>query len=301
MIRNLIFCIFLLLIGCTQEESGLKENDNNGKKSGAGTYPEVQNLNVSILIDLSDRISPEKYPNETMQYYQRDVEYIKSVVQGFQSVVMNKKVRTINDNINVYFDPPPKSKEVVDHADKLKAEFTRHNITKEKINDLDDEFAKHSLALYQQAIEDGDYIGSDTWGFFKNNVENYCIRDDYRNILVILTDGYIYHKDQKREQGNRASFVIPERIRKLKLNDANWKERMAELDIGFISIEKDLSNLEILVLGINPDDKNEYEEDVLLHYWMQWFDEMNVMKYELMLNDLPTNLDRNIRQFISAP
>jgi hypothetical protein len=107
--------------------------------------------------------------------------------------------------------------------------------------------------------------------------------------------------DQKREEGNRTSFVTPERIRALKLNDSNWKNKMLEENIGFISVDTDLSALDVLVLGINPDDKNDYEADVLFEYWGEWLEAMNVNKYEILLTDLPSNLDRTIQEFIVNP
>jgi hypothetical protein len=261
----------------------------------------TQNFNISILMDLSDRISPSKYPNPTMEYYLRDVEYIRSVVKGFQSNVMNKRVRMINDQLNAFFDPPPKSPSIIGYAEGMKANFNHQNITKESIEQLDEVFTDNALAIYEQAIKDGKYVGSDTWGFFKNHVERYCIREGYRNIIVILTDGYIYHVDQKREEGYRTSYVTPEKIRELKLNDANWRNKMLEQNIGFIPVDADLKGADVLVLGLNPDDKNDYEADVLLQYWADWLDGMNVNKYEILLSDLPSNLDRTIQEFIVKP
>ncbi|MGB6035005.1 MAG: hypothetical protein WBG42_01970, partial [Cryomorphaceae bacterium] len=286
--------LFILLFSCAPDtiEEDTSESSTVDPVRTVSQVP--QNLNLSILMDLSDRISPEKYPNPTMEYYQRDVEHIKSVLNGFQSVVLNKRVRTIDDHVNAYFDPPPKSREIIKHADRMKVDFTRENVTKEAIANVDQVFAESALAIYEQAIKDGKYVGSDTWGFFKNNLERYCIRENYRNVLVILTDGYIYHRDQKREEGNRTSYVTPEKIRALKLNDSNWKNKMLENNIGFIPVDVDLSDLDVLVLGINPDDKNDYEADVLLEYWGEWLESMNINKYEILMTDLPSNLDRTI-------
>jgi hypothetical protein len=291
----------ILLLSCATD-SIEEDASKSGSKDSVRVANQVpQNLNLSLLMDLSDRISPEKYPNATMEYYQRDVEHIASVLNGFQAVVMNKRVRTIDDHVNAYFDPPPKSREIIGYADKMKVDFTRENVTKEALEKVDQVFTENAMAIYEQAIKDGKYVGSDTWGFFKNNIERYCIQEGYRNVLVILTDGYIYHIDQKREEENRTSFVTPERIRALKLNDSNWKNKMLKENIGFIAVDNDLSDLDVLVLGINPDDKNDYEADVLMEYWGEWLEAMNVNKYEILLTDLPSNLDRTIQEFIVNP
>lgn len=295
--------LFILLSGCgsdTIDEDTHKSAVNDS--ISASSHQEVlQNLNISILMDLSDRINPEKYPDATMEYYLRDVEYIKSVLNGFQAVVSNKKVRMIDDHVSAYFDPHPKSTEIISYLENMKQSFTRESVAKEAVQNVDRVFAENALAIYKQAIKDGKYVGSGTWSFFKNDVERCCIQEPYRNVLVILTDGYIYHTDQKREEGNRTSYVTPKMIRELKLNDSNWKNKMLDQDIGFIPVNADLSGLDVLVLGINPNKKNEYEEDVLKEFWGEWLKQMNVNKCEILLSDLPPNLDRTIQDFIVNP
>ena len=294
--------LWIMLWGCTPETNE-RATDGPAESDIVSTANQqvTQHLNISILMDLSDRISPKKYPNPTMEYYQRDVWHIKSVLNGFQAVVMNKRVRTIDDHVKAFFDPPPKSREITRYAKKMSVSFTRSNATKEAVQNIDSVFAENALAIYEQAIKDDKYVGSDTWGFFKNNIERYCIREECRNVLVILTDGYIYHIDQKREEGNKTSYVTPEKIESLKLNDSNWESTMQEEGIGFIPVDRDLSGLEVLVIGINPSNNNEYEADVLEEYWGEWLEKMKVNKYEILLTDLPSNLDRTIQKFIIDP
>ena len=69
-------------------------------------------------------------------------------------------------------------------------------------------------------------------------------------------------------------------------------------NFGFIPATKDLSNLEILVLGINPDKKNPYEDDVIKTYWEKWFIDMKVKRFEIKNADLPSNMEKVIRNFI---
>jgi len=71
-----------------------------------------ENLNISILLDLSDRISPKKYPNKSMEFYLRDVGYINSVAEAFTNHVRAKKVRKVNDKMQLFFDPAPLNPEI---------------------------------------------------------------------------------------------------------------------------------------------------------------------------------------------
>ena len=60
----------------------------------------------------------------------------------------------------------------------------------------------------------------------------------------------------------------------------------------------DLSDLEILVLGINPNNKNRYEEDVIIKYWTDWFTQMKVKRYNIKTAQLLSDLDQIIKNLI---
>lgn len=275
------------------------------KKKEEETQPEKttkdvsNNLNISILLDLSDRISPTKFPNQTMEYYLRDVGYINSVAEAFKNHLSTKKVMQANDKIQLFFDPAPFNPEINKISNNLKMEITRDNISKEEIDKIKEKYTSESLEIYKLAIKDNNYVGSDTWKFFKNKINDYCIEDNYRNILVVLTDGYIYFKNTKIKEGNMTTYLTPELIRANGLNKSNWSETMINKKIAFIPANTDLSNLEILVLGINPNTKNAYEEDVIKAYWTNWFETMKVKRYEIHSSELPSNMDKVIEKFIT--
>lgn len=282
-----------------QDEPKEKANDIQSiAHTESGIHGTEQNLNISFLLDLSDRIDPNKYPNDAMEYYKRDAAYIKSVAEAMRHHLNSKRIRQINDKIQVFFEPEPSDPEINEISEKLKFNFSRHNISKDLLENFDENYNTYPTQIYNLAIEDNNYIGSDTWRFFKANIQDYCIEEGYRNVLVIMTDGYIYHKDTKIKKDNKTSYLTPEYIRSVGLNSNNWMELYNEKQFGYIKLDKDLSNLEVLVLGINPDPKNDYEEEVIKKYWSDWFEEMNVKKYKIMNADLPSNLDKIIKDFI---
>lgn len=298
--KNITFLLSLsiVLIACQDEPKEDSKTSQVTEKTELKTSQPGQNLNISFLLDLSDRIDPNKYPNDAMDYYKRDAAYINSVAAAMRNHLNSKRIRQINDKIKVYFEPEPSNPEINEISEKLKFNFSRHNISKDLLKNFDENYNNYPTEIYNLAIEDANYIGSDTWRFFKTNVNDYCIEEGYRNILVIMTDGYIFHKDTKIKQGNRTSYLTPEYIRSAGLNSNNWMDIYNEKDFGYISLEKDLSNLEVLVLGINPDPKNDFEEEVIRKYWSDWLESMNVKKYKIMKADLPSNMDRIIKDFI---
>lgn len=291
-LKLLTLILFILSI------QSCKKNEEEDKPEKV-TKDISSNLNISILLDLSDRISPAKYPNPTMQYYLRDVGYINSVAEAFIRHLSTKKVRQADDKIQLFFDPAPFNPEINKISNNLKIEITRDNISKEEINKIKEKYSTESLEIYKLAIKDNNYVGSDTWKFFKNKINDYCIEDNYRNILVVLTDGYIYFKDTKIQEGNMTTFLTPDLIKNNGLIKSNWSETMINQKFAFIPANTDLSNLEIIVLGINPNKKNAYEEDVIKAYWTNWFETMKVKRYEIHSTELPSNMDKVIEKFIN--
>ncbi|QHI37079.1 hypothetical protein IMCC3317_24570 [Kordia antarctica] len=295
-VLRLAAIVILCLVSCKEEsKEDKKEVKTNTTKIVSA---ENKNLNISLLLDLSDRINPEKYPNSTMDFYKRDVAYIKSVSEAFITHLQNKKVRSINDKIQLYFDPEPGNQNINALSQSLRYEINRSNVSLDLLEEMKQAYATKPAKIYELAIKDNAYVGSDTWRFFKNKINDFCILEDHRNILIILTDGYIYHKNTQLKEDHLTSYLTPQLIRQNKLNDKNWKEKLTAQNFGFIAANENLAQLEILVLGINPDKKNPYEEDVIHKYWNDWFRQMKVGQSEIKTAILPSNMDKIIKDFI---
>jgi len=289
------FIVVILFTGCgeNKKESNIKAttgNQVNGKK---------ENLNISILLDLSDRIDPKKNSNPSMEFYTRDLGYIESISKGFEAHLRAKPVRQDDDQIQIYFEPEPLNPEINNLANKLKLNFTKDNTTKENILKISSQYISASKEIYKLAIKDKKYLGSDIWGFFKNKVNDYCIKPNHRNILFILTDGYMFHQDSKFKQGTKSSYITPEFIKSLKLNTPNYKELIQKNGYGFIKANDNLYKIEVVILGINPAKGNPFERDVISEYWNNWFKEMKVKNYLIKPSDLPSNLDQVIQEYIN--
>lgn len=295
-IKNTLLIIVLFLFSCKEETTSIETKTDDIKIS---KKIEKSNLNISILLDLSDRINPKKYPNLSMEYYERDLGYITAIAKAFEKHMLTKKTREINDKIQLFVDPEPLDKALNSKIATLKKQFNKHNATKEYIGETADTYTTICREIYEKAIADGKFIGSDIFGFFKNKITNYCIDNDYRNIVFILTDGYMFHKDYRIRDKNKTSYLTPKTIKNFRLNTNSWQTKFEKGSYGFLPIHQNVENLEVLVLGINPSKNNPHENDVLDAYWNKWLLEMNVKNYEIKSADLPTHLEDVIRNFIN--
>jgi len=294
--KNISKIILLLLVSvatfsCKNEEKKTEKEDETKK-------PIIENYNISILLDLSDRISLKKNPNPTMEYYQRDLGYIKSISEAFTQHVRSKRVRQINDKMQLFFNPEPLNSEINSISKNLRIEINKDNVTKDFLNSINTSYSAQTAKIYDLALADNNYVGSDIWSFFENKIKDQCIDNEYRNIVVLLTDGYMFHDDTKIKEANLTTYITPELIRQYGLNTSDWNQKMQQQKFGFIKANDDLSNLEVLVLGINPNNNNPYEEKVLRTYWSDWFTEMKIKHFEIKNADLPSNMDKIIKDFI---
>ena len=287
----------LIFMSCKNDKHQ-KIEDNTIESHTVKSSKSESNLNISILLDLSDRINPEKYPNPAMEFYQRDLGYIHSIVESFEWHLRNKRTIKINDHIQLYIDPEPSDSNLNKKINTLNMTFTMDNAKKDAILQTSVLYDSITKLIYKSAIEDNHYVGSDIWCFFKTNVEDFCIEEDHRNILVVLTDGYLFHKDAKLKEKNLTSYLTPQDIRNFRLNKSNWKEIMNSQNYGFITTRDNLQELEVLVLGINPDPKNPYEQDVVFKYWNDWLTSMKVKNFEIKMANLHANIDKIIKDFI---
>ncbi|AYZ14294.1 hypothetical protein EGY05_21205 [Chryseobacterium arthrosphaerae] len=297
--KKIFYLLMIIsLVSCYKEKN---EETNTGKESPVAV--DSNNINVSILIDLSDRIDPSTNPNPTMEYFQRDTEYIKAIEKGFLTHIKSKRIITYEDQMQVFFNPEPSDPKMNELTKELKVSFNK-DTPRNYFASVDKKYSELPLKIYESAIKDGQYVGSDIWEFFKNKVKDYCIKDDHRNILFILTDGYMYHQNTKFEEKNensyRTSYLTTKLIKANNLTNSGFKNTIEKNGYGFVKANENLSNLEVIVLGINPEKGNPFEEAVIKEYWGNWFKEMKIKNYQIKSADLPSNLEPIILKTISG-
>lgn len=293
--------LFLVFMSCASDKKETTELKEANEQKQAAKIKKIKDskLNISVFLDLSDRIDTIKYSNKAMQFYKRDIGYIANIANSFANAISFKKSRNLDDNLQIYFDPEPSNPTINKITNSLKVNINRENGTIDYIKSIPGFYEKNIKEIYEQALLDRNYVGSDVWGFFKNRVVDNCIDSSKRNILVILTDGYIYHKDSKRNDKNLSSYLTPQSIRNNKLTSNNWEELIASKNYGFIPLDIDLSDIEILVLGVNPSEKNKYDDEVIKKYWSNWLAAMGVKKYAIKNSYLPSDLEKVIDNFIA--
>lgn len=284
---KLIIVLILIIAGCsTNDNSSENSSINNGYK----------NLNVTILLDLSDRISLAKNPDQP----EKDINIILTVVDNFKYFLSKKGVVNSDDKIKLICYPTLNYDLYESIADSLNIDFSKYEFAQRKklYSSLSNIYHKNLKILYNQASKAKVYDGSDLFNYFKHRVSDDCILNDsnYINVLVILTDGYIYQKNSMYQSNNRFSYLTPESqqikcFRKIN----NWEDEFNKKDYGLIKIDNNLSKLKILVAEVNPSASSPKDFDIMKLYWSKWLDEQNVLKenYKILKTDI-TTINKNL-------
>ncbi len=246
--------------------------------------------NISLLLDLSDRLmTPQQIDKDTLL-----INYLADWFYRNQKSLPRTSIFQNGDRIKVFFYPQLTIAGLNQYQEDLSIDMSVHAKGKDKIKAIIANRDKldrmkttwHNAldTIYANTIAQKAWVGSDIWGFFEKQAKVQCInKNAKRNILVILTDGYLYHKDSWRKQGNNEyTGISPLTI------DSQTK---------IISTNEDLSGLEVLFLEINP--KKDSDFNKMKDLLAKWCNEMGIKHVDFAKTDLPANTKTIIEKFLN--
>lgn len=281
--RNLIImvCAAMTLMGCPP---GNGKNTGNKKEVVGKEAKSDKPLNISIYLDLSDRLTRDLTPSQK----DRDLAIVGYIADYFKAQTLGPKILQSKNNIKVFFYPAPKSSDIATLAADLSLDITKYAGREKRValDGMKEKFTKNLTAIYDKTIEENKWPGCDIWDFFSNkNVDTQCIRKGFRNVLVILTDGYLFDVKHKVQDGNAYSYVTP----------ATLKVANSSLIVKRTGLE----DLEVRILEVNPYDIN--HRDQLVSVLETWLKGMGVKDENMTVSEtgLPTNTQTVIESFLN--
>ena len=262
---------------------------------GGDTIPPMVNsqpLNISIYLDLSDRLKRDLTPSQK----ERDLAIVGHIADYFRAQTVGPKILQSKNNIKVFFYPAPNNSDIATLAEDLCIDITKFNGVERRVvldgdanqgkPSLKERFKKNLSAIYDKTLEANQWPGCDIWDFFSNkNVDTQCIREGFRNILVILTDGYLFDEKHKVQDGNAFSYVTPSTLK--------------APNTSLIVKRTGLENLEVRILEVNPTDMN--HRDQLKTVLENWLKGMGVKEENITVSqtDLPSNTQTIVDSFLN--
>lgn len=293
-------CSVLLLAILASCSSNKSNSDDKGQSTQSTHKSQSPQWNVSIFLDLSHRITPNKNTSNPPPM-ERDLAIIDEIIQHFKKEMVNQKAYRAKGRLKVFFDPIPTSRNINQIASTLEVDLSQMDQKQKKqaYDEMQTTFSNALQQIYTKSIETQQWEGADVWGFFKRKVQNFCILPEHRNILVILTDGYIYHEQSQVKDGNKYSYLLPSVFKEQGLRqNSNWLTDIQSKGFGLIPVQSKLSDLEVLVLEVRPEENHPEDYDLIEYTLGQWFKDMGIKKYAIYGTDLPANTQRNIVAFL---
>jgi hypothetical protein len=292
--------IFVAIVAFSIVACSGGSTNKNGTDNANRVISKVKQLNISILLDLSDRISPKINPVAQIN----DIEDIKTITEFFKSNMTSLGAYKAKGKIRIFFSPTPTQADINSIVSKLIIDCSKmdNKGRKEVYDNMTGLYTKNLNQIYQETIATSDWKGSDIWRFFKDDVKDFCIEKDtnYRNILIIFTDGYLYHPQTMfKDKNNRYTYLLGSKNLNNYRNQ-NWEQMIQDDDFGIITERKDLNDMEVLVLEVKAENPSyKIDEDILQFLWKKWFKEMNISHYEVYHSDLPANTKTRIENFLN--
>lgn len=280
--KSLLFlAVSFILMGCMSSCGGSSNKSNDGAITPLEKTEKP--LNISIFLDLSDRLTRGMEPSQMS----RDTAIINYVLDYFKAQTLGPQILKSKNNIKVFFYPTPQSSKIATLANDLSVDISKLNGKDKRITleEMKGKFQKSLTQIYNETLSEKNWIGCDIWDFFSNKkVDVQCVRNDARNILFILTDGYLFDKNHKINEGNAYSYILPQTLK------VPGSSLIAKRD--------GLDNLEVCMLEINPYDiKHRDQMKEILENWLQamGIKEKNITIVE---TDLPVNIQTVIKSFL---
>ena len=176
-------------------------------------------------------------------------------------------------------------------ADNLSFDFPKNETKRERIGRFDSayvRYVKNIEVMYSLAKEKP--VGADYWFYFKNNlsknIRKNTLYNNYRNVLIIITDGYL-EAESSTETGiwdYTGNFQKrSEVVRRIK-QGYSVKDAVKGL-IEIPGFDQKFPTLEVLVLEINKrkgysekekDRGTNYDYDILKFLWTDWFTRLEI-------------------------
>lgn len=295
----LYLIIFAFITGCASEAGQTETTIEE-------PVAELKQLNISVLLDLSDRvILPPLQPTQS----ERDVEIVSVLIDVFKNSMTTKGAYLSKDKMRVLFSPAPADPNVNNIAKNLNVDLSKldNKGKKEVYDNIEKDFEQGLKEIYELTLHEKKWIGSDIWRFFKYDAKELCIEEDpsYQNVLVIVTDGYLYHEQsvsvKDAEKPNRTTYITPKYLDAAKFwNNPNWKDKLDKDDFGFIFSGQTYENLDVMILELNPSLNHKNDEDIIRAYLSKWFDEMKIENKVIYNTDLPQNTKNRIESFFKG-
>ena len=256
-----------------------------------------KSMNVIVVPDLSRRIideynNPDQIANDQM--------IIETIWEEFVKVSKFKKQS--NDFFSVNVTDMDQAKGAFSSiANNLRLDLSekeKNQPNRTLFNDSLDQIVKTNVSkLYAAAQQQP--LGADYKFYFRRYLPNQLktpdLKSNYRNKLVIITDGYLEGENQPVD----TKIIGYEKELKAAVLNGTIDQTIKQLGLSIPAVAVDLSHTDVLICEVNERKIGKgYHFEILQSYWTQWLESMGAKSITFIGREQSTQqTQKQIRQF----
>lgn len=275
-------------------------------KLSAQKQKEVVHYNVVFAPDLSNRLNPKLYPKAV-----NDTDIVKGVLQQIWPEILRiKRDQDQLDHYSVDFINKGLISLYKVNSDLLNIDFQRFKKQSDRINyimsrgvsqtlprDIDKFKAEYRKLNIKASLSNN---GADIWTYFKSGIDDRVVLPElvtgkvihrFRNIMVLMTDGYIEAGIYNQGFDLSAAKVSDFRSAFLKSKEDNMETFLARNKRFKINPAKNpfLNNLEVIVIEMydrslsktGAATKHPTDMEIMKVIWSDWMRSSGVKRFDL--------------------
>ena len=219
----------------------------NNNKIQVPNMQEEHYVNMTILLDLSDRI-------ESKQQRERDLFIISELLEAFEERQRQFGFQLSKDRLSIAVAHQKNTQvDLFELGEKLCVDMSLKGVNKPKFDKMKKEFLIALDSLYSTAAL-SETMGADIWTFFRDQLPFYLSSSKntkkYHNKLIILSDGYLQFDRSIGRKRKKGTYM--QNISNLR-NKSNWEELFEEQKFGLLPHDfSDIPDLEVFMVEIAP-------------------------------------------------
>ena len=257
-----VLTILIAGYGCSQ-----KENEK--------VYP----ANIIVLLDLSDRVSVEKYGGRAEEQVKYDKNNCEIIIGVFDDMVRKESYNNSKSKLR-FFIPDQQGFQIdTEYKKKLRVFGKSPMGSFTNFDTFQIDVTKTINRLYEKVLTtpQDNFTGADIWSWFKYEAKRH-LDPEFRNYIICISDGYLDFNEDIQDSREKGTFVtIDDELR----NSDNWEEKVRS-EYKLLPPGVDFGNYEIpvkfLMLGVKDRTYGGSlrDRDILEAYWEPWLESMGI-------------------------
>ena len=267
----------------------------------------VPPANIIVLLDLSDRLSIEKYKEDAKQQKKDDVNNCTTIINIFQNIV-EKQLYGHSKSRLQFFIPDQQGFPIDSGYKKALQVFEKSPIKNfDVFTDFKGDIIGTINELYGEVLTapQDKFTGADIWMWFKDEARHH-LDPEFQNYIICISDGYLDFDEKiqgtRQKPGprkQRTYMVIDDDLRQ----SDNWKEEISSklkmITPEGVNFNQYTPPVQFTMIGIKSRAPKHvlHEKDIIKFYWKLWLESMAIEIHDFFPSDVT---EKHIEKFLKA-